>query len=164
MSLWNHIQLSKALVTWSMIRSIVLVLLLFLNTFQCATIPMKAEPALLVVSYDAFRPEYLNRSVTPNLNKFAEKGVSASFMKNIFPTKTFPNHFTIATVSANVWTFGHLAKFYQRDDFKCFQFLCRVCTQNNMALLATKYLILCRASWNILMTCFITTTIHCQFG
>lgn len=81
-----------------MIRSIVLVLFFCLNTIKCATIPTKIEPALLVVSYDAFRPEYLNRSVTPNLNKFAKEGTSASFMLNVFPTKTFVNHFSIGTV------------------------------------------------------------------
>lgn len=59
------------------------------------------EPALLVVSFDAFRPDYLQRNVTPNLNKFREEGVSADYMMNVFPTKTFVNHFTIATVSAN---------------------------------------------------------------
>lgn len=58
-----------------------------------------AEPALLIVSYDAFQPEYLYRNVTPNLNKFRREGTSAEFMIPVFPTKTFVNHFTIATVS-----------------------------------------------------------------
>lgn len=57
------------------------------------------EPSLLVVSFDGFRPDYLNRNVTPNLNKFRKDGVSAEFMRPVFPTKTFVNHFTIATVS-----------------------------------------------------------------
>lgn len=95
----NIRQLSKQLGASSMIRTIVLVLFFYLNAIRCATIPTKIEPALLVVSYDAFRPEYLNRSVTPNLNKFIEEGTSASFMLNVFPTKTFVNHFTIGTVS-----------------------------------------------------------------
>lgn len=86
---------------WSMIRPIVLVWGLFANIplGKCGTIPSKTEPALLVISYDAFRPEYLNRKVTPNLNKFRKEGTSAQFMYNVFPTKTFVNHFTIATVS-----------------------------------------------------------------
>ncbi|XP_055309055.1 bis(5'-adenosyl)-triphosphatase enpp4-like [Sitodiplosis mosellana] len=61
------------------------------------TIPSKSEPALLVISYDAFHPEYLNRGVTPHLNRFRKEGTSAQFMFNVFPTKTFVNHFTIAT-------------------------------------------------------------------
>lgn len=61
--------------------------------------PTNVEPALLVVSFDAFRPDYLHRNVTPNLNRIRKDGVSAEFMMNVFPTKTFVNHFTIATVS-----------------------------------------------------------------
>lgn len=75
------------------------VLFLSLSLAICGTVPSKTEPALLVVSYDAFRPEYLHRNVTPNLNKFRQEGVSAPFMFNVFPTKTFVNHFSIATVS-----------------------------------------------------------------
>lgn len=82
-----------------MILSLVFTLILTLNiSFGiCGTIPSKAEPALLVVSYDAFRPDYLDRKVTPNLNKFREDGTSAQFMMNVFPTLTFVNHFSIAT-------------------------------------------------------------------
>lgn len=52
---------------------------------------------LIVVSYDGFRNEYLRRGVTPNLLRFQKLGVSAPFMKNVFPTKTFTNHHTIST-------------------------------------------------------------------
>lgn len=85
----------------SMIRTVASVLYLFLNiSFGiCAPIPTITDPALLVISYDAFRPEYLHRKVTPNLNKLAKEGTSAPYMLNVFPTKTFVNHFTIATVS-----------------------------------------------------------------
>lgn len=55
------------------------------------------EPALLVVSYDAFRPDYLHRNVTPNLNRLRREGSTAQFMIPVFPTKTFVNHFSIAT-------------------------------------------------------------------
>lgn len=84
-----------------MIRSVMYFFFLTLNISHiiCSAIPSGAESALLVVSYDAFRPEYLNRNVTPNLNKFRKEGTSAQFMLNVFPTKTFVNHFTIATVS-----------------------------------------------------------------
>lgn len=62
---------------------------------------LQPDPALLIVSYDGFRPEYFHRNVTPNLNKFRREGTSARFMKPVFPTKTFVNHFTIATVCFN---------------------------------------------------------------
>lgn len=60
----------------------------------------KSEPALLIVSFDSFTPEYLKRGKTPNMNKFLSKGISARFLSAVFPTKTFPNHHTISTVSA----------------------------------------------------------------
>lgn len=72
-----------------------------LSSIICRPIPLKTEPALLVISYDAFRPDYFNRNVTPNLNKFRKEGTSAEYMFNVFPTKTFVNHFTIATVSVD---------------------------------------------------------------
>lgn len=55
------------------------------------------DQGLLIISYDAFRPEYLHRSVTPNLNKFRKEGTAAPYMLNVFPTKTFVNHHSIAT-------------------------------------------------------------------
>lgn len=55
------------------------------------------KPKLLVLSLDAFRPEYFNRDVTPFMEQFREHGSYAPFMRNVFPTKTFVNHFSIAT-------------------------------------------------------------------
>lgn len=57
------------------------------------------NPALLIVSYDGFRNDYLNKGITPNLNKFREEGTSAEFLKPVFPTKTIVNHFSTATVT-----------------------------------------------------------------
>lgn len=75
-------------------------LLLLLSSFGlCGKIPTKLEPALMIVSYDGFKPEYLNWNKTPNFEKFRETGTSTEFLMPVFPTKTFPNHFTIATVS-----------------------------------------------------------------
>lgn len=54
-------------------------------------------PALLVISYDAFRPEYFTRNVTPYMNELRKNGVSSEYMRNEFPTKTFVNHHSIAT-------------------------------------------------------------------
>lgn len=57
----------------------------------------KNNPALLVVSLDAFRPEYFRRHVTPFMEQFRKNGGYAPYMQNVFPTKTFVNHFSIAT-------------------------------------------------------------------
>lgn len=52
---------------------------------------------LVVVSFDAFRPDYPQHYHTPNLNKLAADGVKAHHMNSSFPTNTFPNHYTLAT-------------------------------------------------------------------
>lgn len=53
-------------------------------------------PVTILVSIDGFRPDYLDRGVTPNLSALAAGGVSAA-MRPSFPSKTFPNHWAIVT-------------------------------------------------------------------
>ncbi|KAM7304503.1 bis(5'-adenosyl)-triphosphatase ENPP4 [Ixodes scapularis] len=54
-------------------------------------------PLLLVVSFDGFWYQYLSLYNTPNIQALAAEGVRAEYMKNVYVTKTFPNHFTLAT-------------------------------------------------------------------
>lgn len=49
------------------------------------------------MSYDAFRNEYFDRNVTDFTNSLRHNFTSAKFLRNVFPTKTFPNHHSIAT-------------------------------------------------------------------
>ncbi|QJD90022.1 alkaline phosphatase family protein [Duganella dendranthematis] len=58
-----------------------------------------AQPAhpVILVSLDGFRPDYLERGVTPNLNRLAAGGVRAVAMRPSFPSITFPNHYTLVT-------------------------------------------------------------------
>lgn len=77
------------------------VVLIVNNNFVLSAPAQHNEPGLLVISFDAFRPEYFNRNVTPNLNQFRSDGLSAPFLLNVFPTKTYVNHHTIATVMLN---------------------------------------------------------------
>jgi predicted AlkP superfamily pyrophosphatase or phosphodiesterase len=51
----------------------------------------------VLVSLDGFRWDYLDRGLTPNLSRLAREGVRAEAMVPVFPTKTFPNHYTIVT-------------------------------------------------------------------
>ncbi|MDX3884280.1 MAG: ectonucleotide pyrophosphatase/phosphodiesterase [Sphingomonas sp.] len=53
-------------------------------------------PVTILVSIDGFRPDYLDRGLTPNLNALAAGGVKAA-MRPSFPSKTFPNHYAIVT-------------------------------------------------------------------
>lgn len=56
-----------------------------------------AEQAVVLVSLDGFHPDYLKRGVTPHLAALARGGVRAEWMTPSFPTKTFPNHYTLVT-------------------------------------------------------------------
>ncbi|XP_022915908.1 bis(5'-adenosyl)-triphosphatase enpp4-like [Onthophagus taurus] len=75
---------------------------MLLNIFlQCVFIQFaytySNKPILLIVSYDGFRYDYINKASTPTLVKLQREGTYADYMYNVFPTKTFPNHFTIST-------------------------------------------------------------------
>jgi len=52
---------------------------------------------VVLVSFDAFRWDYPELYNTPNLDKIAKRGVRAERLIPAFPTKTFPNHYTLAT-------------------------------------------------------------------
>lgn len=54
------------------------------------------RPVTVLVSIDGFRADYLDRGVTPTLSALAESGVRAA-MRPSFPSKTFPNHYTLVT-------------------------------------------------------------------
>ena len=53
-------------------------------------------PVTILISIDGMRPDYLERGLTPNLAAFRQRGVAAA-MRPSFPSKTFPNHYTIVT-------------------------------------------------------------------
>ncbi|XP_071384257.1 venom phosphodiesterase 1, partial [Centroberyx affinis] len=58
----------------------------------------KQQP-LLLVSLDGLRAEYLQTwsALIPVLDKLKQCGTSAPYMQAAFPSKTFPNHYTIVT-------------------------------------------------------------------
>lgn len=56
-----------------------------------------AVPRVLLISIDGFRWDYRDRFDTPTLDALAAAGVSAAKMQPAFPSKTFPNHFTLVT-------------------------------------------------------------------
>lgn len=66
-------------------------------TVATATASSSPSSVLIVVSYDAFRTEYLRRNSTSFMNELRRNGTTAEFLRNVFPTKTFPNHHSIAT-------------------------------------------------------------------
>jgi predicted AlkP superfamily pyrophosphatase or phosphodiesterase len=56
-------------------------------------------PPLVLLSLDAFRWDYcaLHPAETPNLRRLVSEGVTARALIPVFPTNTFPNHYTIVT-------------------------------------------------------------------
>lgn len=55
------------------------------------------KPYVVLVSLDGFRWDYNKYFDTPNLDELAKNGVKAKSMKPSYPTKTFPNHYSIVT-------------------------------------------------------------------
>lgn len=79
----------------------VLIYILFFSaiTFAVSSCCKKEEsrPYLVVLSMDGFRWDYPDSIPTPNLDAIAATGVKAVSLMPAFPSKTFPNHYTMAT-------------------------------------------------------------------
>lgn len=56
-----------------------------------------ADKYVIMLSLDGFRWDYNSLTETPNLDYIKENGVKATGLQPTFPSKTFPNHYTIAT-------------------------------------------------------------------
>lgn len=57
----------------------------------------KEAPYVLLISFDGFRSDYVELFNLPNFKKFIAEGAAADAMLPSFPSKTFPNHYTIVT-------------------------------------------------------------------
>ena len=55
------------------------------------------KPYVVLISFDGMKPEYLQRIDLPNFRRVMERGVRSVGMIPTYPSKTFPNHYTIAT-------------------------------------------------------------------
>jgi predicted AlkP superfamily pyrophosphatase or phosphodiesterase len=55
------------------------------------------SPYLVLVSIDGFSQDYLSIYPTPALDRIAASGVRAESLRPVFPSLTFPNHYSIAT-------------------------------------------------------------------
>lgn len=80
---------------------VLLPLLLALSTGCGTTRPSEAPEApqqtVILISIDGFRHDYLSRYDAPHLAALAANGVRAASLIPSFPTKTFPNHYTLVT-------------------------------------------------------------------
>ena len=70
---------------------------------QCDNYLAGRRPPLLHISFDGFRADYLNRTATNGehlskvLNIFGRCGVQARSMIPVYPSVTFPNHYSMVT-------------------------------------------------------------------
>ncbi|KAM9824011.1 autotaxin [Neosynchiropus ocellatus] len=57
------------------------------------------RPPLIMLSLDGFRASYLKKgqSVIPNIYKLRTCGTTSPYMRPVYPSKTFPNLYTLAT-------------------------------------------------------------------
>ncbi|KZT44440.1 Phosphodiest-domain-containing protein [Sistotremastrum suecicum HHB10207 ss-3] len=79
---------------------------------------------VLMISIDGLRADYLDRGFTPHLFEISQVGLRAKFMRPIFPTLTFPNHWSLLTglyaeshgiVGNNFWDPVAETSFYYAD-------------------------------------------------
>lgn len=55
------------------------------------------KPYVILVSFDGFKPEYLDRFDLPAFRRVIRRGVRAESMVPVFPSLTFPNHYSLVT-------------------------------------------------------------------
>jgi hypothetical protein len=55
------------------------------------------KPYLILVSVDGMRWDFADLCDTPAIDRLAQHGLKAEALQPVFPTLTFPNHFSIAT-------------------------------------------------------------------
>lgn len=78
-------------------RSALAVLVLLLAACRPAPPPAGDQPIVILISIDGWGWDYLERFAPPTLSKLAAGGVRAEGLIPQFPSKTFPNHYTIVT-------------------------------------------------------------------
>lgn len=78
-------------------RKLLLVLVIAPFVSACERDLETYENYVVLVSFDGFRWDYPDIYDTPTFDKMAEQGVKAERVVSSFPTKTFPNHYSIAT-------------------------------------------------------------------
>ncbi|WP_138431976.1 ectonucleotide pyrophosphatase/phosphodiesterase [Fodinibius saliphilus] len=80
--------------------AIVLVIATSFVSFGCnksTTDTLLPDQKTLLISFDGFRYDYLNKVDTPHFDSLVAGGVQSEGLIPVFPSKTFPNHYSIAT-------------------------------------------------------------------
>lgn len=72
-----------------------IIVLLFCGQFLFAQPGQK--PHVILISFDGFRHDYVEKYNLPHFKSFISKGASSEALIPSFPSKTFPNHYTLVT-------------------------------------------------------------------
>jgi ectonucleotide pyrophosphatase/phosphodiesterase family member 5 len=108
---------------------LLLVCSVFISSFTQFKTATEFKPVLLI-SFDGFRPDYIDLYDTPNLDLLIHDGVRAESMIPVYPTKTFPNHYSIVTGLYTENT-GLIANTMYDEEFQAFYSLAnRAAVQN----------------------------------
>jgi predicted AlkP superfamily pyrophosphatase or phosphodiesterase len=75
-------------------KSLLAVFLLLIVSWEPAA---AIQPQLILISLDGYRADYLDRGYSPVLAALASEGVHAKGMRPVFPSVTYPNHYTLVT-------------------------------------------------------------------
>lgn len=96
------------------------------QTLYAQAKPIKdLDETVILIAIDGFRYDYFEKFSPPTINSLAANGVKAKWMTPAFPTKTFPNFYTVATglypanhglVENNVWDFGTVFSMSKREE------------------------------------------------
>ncbi|KKO45313.1 phosphodiesterase [Arsukibacterium ikkense] len=62
-----------------------------------AQVSEKLAPTLIIISIDGMRYDYLELHQAPFLSNLAKQGVHVKQLQPVFPSKTFPNHYSLVT-------------------------------------------------------------------
>lgn len=54
-------------------------------------------PYVVMISIDGFRHDYIKKYKPPFLSSIVKKGIQAESLTPVFPSKTFPNHYSLVT-------------------------------------------------------------------
>ncbi len=77
--------------------ALVIIIFIIALVHETSTAQVTKGQTTVVLSLDGFRWDYPAKTSTPTLNKMASEGVKAISLIPSFPSKTFPNHYSIAT-------------------------------------------------------------------
>ncbi len=78
-------------------RSLISILILFTFGLNSSVFSQEKAKYLLVISYDGFRWDYPNKTSTPIFDSIEKNGGRIKYSEPCFPSKTFPNHYSMAT-------------------------------------------------------------------